>query len=130
VLSFHILIAVLAGATTTVALQRPNYFALPVFFLLLLALFSGLLVASFHAFSDIEILRRRVFGLRRHVSDLLSLNGSAGPDDPGERGTSLFRECSRQLSSASISTSGRTTGRPGNYPKKLSALSLEWLVRG
>ena len=81
-LSFHILIAVLAGATATVALQRPNHFALPVF-LLLLALFSGLLVASFHAFSDIEILRRRVFGLRRHVSDLLSLNGSAGPGDPG-----------------------------------------------
>ena len=93
-LSFHILIAVLAGATATAALQRPNHFALPVFFLLLLALFSGLLVASFHAFSDIEILRRRVFGLRRHVSDLLSLNGSdsAGPGNPGERGTSLFRE--------------------------------------
>ena len=91
-LSLHFLIAVLAGATATVTLQRPNHFALPVFFLLLLALFSGLLVASFHAFSDIDILRRRVFGLRRHVSDLLSLNGSAGPGVPGERGTSLFRE--------------------------------------
>ena len=76
VLYFEILIAVLAGATATVALQRPNHFALPLFFLLLLALFSALLVASFHAFSDIEILRRRVFGLRRQVSDLLSLNGS------------------------------------------------------
>ena len=89
VLSFQILIAVLAGATATVAPQRPNHFALPIFFLLLLALFSGLLVASVHAFSDIEILRRRVFGLRRQVSDLLSLNGSdsAGPGDPEEWGT-------------------------------------------
>jgi uncharacterized integral membrane protein len=93
-LSFQVLISVLAGATATVALQRPNHFALPLFFLLLLALFTGLLVASFHAFSDIEILRRRVFGLRRQVSDLRSLNGSdsAGPGDPGEWGTSIFPE--------------------------------------
>jgi hypothetical protein len=78
----------------TIEPLRPNHFALPLFFLLLLALFSGLLVASFHAFSDIEILRRRVFGLRRQVSDLLSLNGSesARPGDPGKWGTSLFRE--------------------------------------
>ena len=68
-LSFQILIAVLGGA-------------------------SGLLVASFHAFSDIEILRRRVFGLRRQVSDLLSLNGSdsAGPGNLGEWDTSRSRE--------------------------------------
>ena len=93
-LTFQILISVLAGATATVAVQSPNHFAVPVFFLLLLALFSGLLVASLHAFSDIEILRRRVSGLRRQVSDLLSPNGSdsAGSGDPGEWGTSLFRE--------------------------------------
>jgi hypothetical protein len=85
VLSFHVLIAALAGATATVALQWPNHFALPLFFLLLLALASGMLVASFHAFSDIELLRHRILGLRRQVSDLVSRNGSGsvGADNPG-----------------------------------------------
>src|SRR5947209_5805786 len=94
VLSFQILIAVLAGATATVALQRPNHFALPLFFLLLLTLFSGMLVASFHAFSDIEILRRRIVGLRRQLSDLVSVHGSdgAGADSPGDWGTAFSPE--------------------------------------
>ena len=36
-LSFQISIAMIAGATVTVALQRPNHLAFPLFFLLLLA---------------------------------------------------------------------------------------------
>jgi hypothetical protein len=88
VLSFHILIAVLAGATATVARQRPNPFARPLFFLLRLALFSGMLVASFHAFSDIELLRRRIRGLRCQVSALVSLNGS-GSVEGANSGTAL-----------------------------------------
>ena len=77
-LSFHILVAMVAGATITAALQRPNHLALPLFFLLLLALLSGMVVASASAFSDVELLRHKILGLRRQVSDLTFLNGSAG----------------------------------------------------
>jgi uncharacterized integral membrane protein len=77
-LSFHILVAMIAGATVTAALQRPNHLALPLFFLLLLALLSGMVVASMAAVSDVELLRHKILGLRRQVSDLTVLNGSAG----------------------------------------------------
>ncbi len=77
-LSFHILVAMIAGATITAALQRPNHLALPLFFLLLLALLSGMVVASLSAVSDVELLRHKILGLRRQVSDLTILNGFAG----------------------------------------------------
>ena len=77
-LSFHILVAMIAGVTITAALQRPNHLALPLFFLLLLALLGGMVVASVSAFSDVELLRHKILGLRRQVSDLIFLNGSAG----------------------------------------------------
>lgn len=77
-LSFHVLVAMVAGATITAALQRPNHLALPLFFLLLLALLIGMVVASFSASSDVELLRHKILGLRRQVSDLILLNGSAG----------------------------------------------------
>jgi hypothetical protein len=76
-LSFHIFIAMIAGAT---ALQRPNHLAFPLFFLLLLALLSGMVVASLSAFADVELLRHRILGLRHEVSDLTSLNGLVGSE--------------------------------------------------
>jgi len=79
-LSFHILIAMIAGATVTAALQRPNHLAFPLFFLLLLALLSGMVVASFSAFADVELLRHKILGLRHELSDLTSLNGLVGTE--------------------------------------------------
>jgi hypothetical protein len=79
-LSFQISIAMIAGATVTVALQRPNHLAFPLFFLLLLALLSGIVVASFSAFADVEFLRHKILGLRHQVSDLTSLNGLVGSE--------------------------------------------------
>ena len=79
-LSFQISIAMIAGATVTVALQRPNHLVFPLFFLLLLALLSGIVVASFSAFADVELLRHKILGLRHQVSDLTSLNGLVGSE--------------------------------------------------
>lgn len=79
-LSFHIFIAMIAGATVTAALQNPNRLAFPILFLLLLALLSGMVVASFSGFADVELLRHRILGLRHEVSDLTSLNGFVGSE--------------------------------------------------
>jgi len=96
-LSFHILVAMIAGATITAALQRPNHLALPLFFLLLLALLCGMVLASVSAISDVELLRHKILGLRSQVSDLTFLHDSAGsgnseidPSHPATTGPGHF----------------------------------------